>query len=96
MQQKAQNQGRIGESGALNGRFSCCVWHRTQLLLPHLPAIHVPERGSRRGAEDAETQPTTVRVLRGGSVTVNGGPDMRILRSALRSEDESTGRTPLP
>jgi hypothetical protein len=39
---------------------------------------------------------TTVRVLRGGSVTVNGGPDMRILRSALRSEDERTGRTPLP
>jgi hypothetical protein len=42
-------------------------------------------------AEYAQTQPTTVRVLRGGSVTVNGGPDMRILRSALRSEDERTG-----
>ena len=39
---------------------------------------------------------TTVRVMRGGSVTVNGGPDMRILRSALRSEDSRTGRTPLP
>ena len=39
---------------------------------------------------------TTVRVLRGGSVTVNGGPVMRILRSALRSEDSRTGRTPLP
>ena len=39
---------------------------------------------------------TTVRVLRGGSVTVNGGPDMRILRSALRSEDSRTGRIPLP
>jgi hypothetical protein len=39
---------------------------------------------------------TTVRVLRGGSVTVNGGPDMRILQSALRSEDSRTGRTPLP
>jgi hypothetical protein len=38
---------------------------------------------------------TTVRVLRGGSVTVNGGPDMRILCSALRSEDSRTGRTPL-
>jgi hypothetical protein len=35
---------------------------------------------------------TTVRVLRGGSVTVNGGPDMRILRSALRSEDERWSR----
>lgn len=34
---------------------------------------------------------TTVRVLRGGSVTVNGGPDMRILRSALQSEDERLG-----
>ena len=34
---------------------------------------------------------TTVRVLRGGSVTVTGGPDMRILRSALRSEDERMG-----
>lgn len=38
---------------------------------------------------------TTVRVLRGGSVTVNGGPDMRILRSALRSEDSRTGASPL-
>jgi hypothetical protein len=38
---------------------------------------------------------TTVRVLRGGSVTVNGGPDMQILRSALRSEDTRTGRSPL-
>jgi hypothetical protein len=35
---------------------------------------------------------TTVRVMRGGSVTVNGGPDMRILRSALRSEDERWSR----
>jgi hypothetical protein len=34
---------------------------------------------------------TTVRVLRGGSVTVNGGPDMRILRSALQSESERLG-----
>lgn len=31
---------------------------------------------------------TTIRVIRGGAVTVNGGPDMRILRSALRSVDE--------
>jgi hypothetical protein len=31
---------------------------------------------------------TTIRVVRGGAVTVNGGPDMRILRSALRSMDE--------
>ena len=31
---------------------------------------------------------TTVRVLRGGGVTVNGGPDMRIIRSAMRSMDE--------
>jgi hypothetical protein len=31
---------------------------------------------------------TTIRVVRGGAVTVNGGPDMRILRSALRSVDE--------
>ena len=38
----------------------------------------------------------TLRVLRGGSVPVNGGPDMRILRSALRSEDSRTGRTALP
>jgi len=27
---------------------------------------------------------TTVRVLRGGSVTLTGGPDMRLLRAALR------------
>ena len=33
-----------------------------------------------------------LRVMRGGSVTVNGGPDMRILRSALRSEDERWSR----
>lgn len=39
---------------------------------------------------------TTIRVLRGGSVTVNGGPDMRILQSALRSEDSRMGRSPLP
>jgi hypothetical protein len=38
---------------------------------------------------------TTIRVMRGGSVTVNGGPDMHILRSALRSEDQVTGRSPL-
>ena len=38
---------------------------------------------------------TTIRVLRGGSVTVNGGPDMRILQSALRSEDHRTGTSPL-
>lgn len=38
---------------------------------------------------------TTVRVLRGGSVTVNGGPDMRILRSALRSVDSRTEARPL-
>lgn len=38
---------------------------------------------------------TTVRVLRGGAVTVNGGPDMQILRSALRSEDARTGWGPL-
>ena len=38
---------------------------------------------------------TTVRVLRGGAVTVNGGPDMRILRSALRSEDTRNGASPL-
>lgn len=31
---------------------------------------------------------TTIRVLRGGAVTVNGGPDMRIIRSAMRSMDE--------
>ncbi len=31
---------------------------------------------------------TTVRVLRGGGVTVAGGPDMQIMRSALRSMDE--------
>jgi hypothetical protein len=34
---------------------------------------------------------TTITVLRGGSVMVGGGADMRILRSALRSEDERTG-----
>jgi hypothetical protein len=34
---------------------------------------------------------TTVTVLRGGAVTVRGGPDMRILQSALRSEDERMG-----
>ena len=38
---------------------------------------------------------TTIRVLRGGSVTVNGGPDMRILQSALRSGDHRTGTGPL-
>lgn len=31
---------------------------------------------------------TTVRVLRGGAVTVAGGPDLRIIRSAMRSMDE--------
>ena len=55
---KIQNHGRIGESEALYGRFSCCVRHRTQLLPPHLPAIHLPERCSRRVAEYAQTQPT--------------------------------------
>jgi hypothetical protein len=35
---------------------------------------------------------TTIRVQRGGAVTINGGPDMRILRSALRSEDERGDR----
>jgi hypothetical protein len=35
---------------------------------------------------------TTIRVLRGGSVTVKGGPDMRILRGALRSADERGDR----
>ena len=38
---------------------------------------------------------TTVTVLRGGAVTVNGGPDMGILRSALRSEDHRWGESPL-
>jgi hypothetical protein len=38
---------------------------------------------------------TTIRVMRGGSVTVGGGPDMRILRSALRSEDQRMGGPPL-
>lgn len=33
---------------------------------------------------------TTVIIRRGGSVAVSGGADMRILRSALRSEDERT------
>ena len=33
---------------------------------------------------------TTIRVMRGGSVSVNGGPDMGILRSALRSEDHNS------
>ena len=31
---------------------------------------------------------TTIRVLRGGGVTVAGGPDLRIIRSAMRSMDE--------
>ncbi len=31
---------------------------------------------------------TIVRVLRGGAVTLAGGPDMRIIRSAMRSMDE--------
>ena len=31
---------------------------------------------------------TTISVLRGGGVTVAGGPDMQIMRSALRSMDE--------
>ena len=34
---------------------------------------------------------TTIRVMRGGSVSVNGGADMGILRSALRSGDHGTG-----
>jgi hypothetical protein len=38
---------------------------------------------------------TTIRVQRGGAVTVNGGPDMRILRSAMRSEDHGMGEGPL-
>ena len=39
---------------------------------------------------------TTITVRRGGSVTVNGGPDMRILQSALRSADSRTGGGSLP
>ena len=31
---------------------------------------------------------TTITVMRGGTVTVGGGPDMAIMRSALRSMDE--------
>jgi hypothetical protein len=50
------------------------------------------EHGQRRqfdtAMERAINGVTTIRVLRGGAVTVNGGPDMRILRSALRSVDE--------
>ena len=38
---------------------------------------------------------TTITVRRGGAVTVNGGPDMRILQSALRSADSRTGTSPL-
>lgn len=34
---------------------------------------------------------TTIQVMRGGTVSVNGGPDMAILRSALRSEDHRSG-----
>ena len=39
---------------------------------------------------------TTITVRRGGAVTVNGGPDMRILQSALRSADSRTGGGSLP
>ncbi|MBL0923223.1 MAG: hypothetical protein IBJ12_02000 [Sphingomonadaceae bacterium] len=39
---------------------------------------------------------TTITVRRGGAVTVNGGPDMRILQSALRSEDMRGGGSALP
>jgi hypothetical protein len=50
------------------------------------------ENGRRRqfsyGMERAINGVTTITVQRGGAVTVNGGPDMRILRSALRSVDE--------
>jgi hypothetical protein len=38
---------------------------------------------------------TTIRVQRGGAVTVHGGPDMRILRGAMRSEDHGMGEGPL-
>ena len=38
---------------------------------------------------------TTITVRRGGAVTVNGGPDMRILQSALRSADSAAGTSPL-
>lgn len=34
---------------------------------------------------------TTIQVMRGGTVSVNGGPDMAILRSALRSGDHGIG-----
>jgi hypothetical protein len=34
---------------------------------------------------------TTITVLHGSAVTVRGGPEMGILRSALRSEDECVG-----
>jgi hypothetical protein len=34
---------------------------------------------------------TTITVMRGGTVTVAGGPDMAIMRSALRSGDHRMG-----
>lgn len=36
---------------------------------------------------------TTVRVLRGGSVSVSGGPDMGLIRAALRDEPAPNRRT---
>jgi hypothetical protein len=38
---------------------------------------------------------TTIHVRRGGSVTVKGGPDMRLIHSAIRSEDHASGLSPL-
>ncbi len=38
---------------------------------------------------------TTVTVLRGGSVTVGRGPDLPIMRGAMRSEDHRYGDSPL-
>jgi len=66
---------------------NCC---RPVCLQSTFPKVFTQRRRVRRDT----AQP--LRVLRGGSVTVNGGPDMRILRSALRSEDERWGGGSLP
>ena len=44
--------------------------------------------------EAAITGVTTVRVLRGGSVSVTGGPDMSVIRSVLRETPVQKGAAP--
>ena len=79
----------MADSHAVFGPESNCYRHNRLQFAFGKDVRAEAQRPPRRSASPP-------RALRGGSVTVNGGPDMRILRSALRSEDSRTGRTPLP